>query len=166
MRPLRISFAAVTIILLTALCFLRASAYRDGVSLYSDTAAKSPNKARTLNNLGDALIRAGRLDEARSPLERAIMLDPGYADALNNLATVANRQGRRDEAVHLLGSDCGRGTGPGRDCLWRARRYRAGRSGDRGARRNRTRHGHKWLGVGHCDPRLLHLRSRVIHSRK
>jgi len=94
----------VLISLLSVLCLQRASVYKDSVHLYRDASAKSPNKARTLNNLGDALVQSGRFDEARAPLERALEITPNYPDALCNLGAVANRQGRLDEAIRLFGS--------------------------------------------------------------
>jgi protein O-mannosyl-transferase len=91
--------------LLLVLCVLtisRSVVYHDEVSLYTDIVAKSPNKARPHNNLGDALKKAGRLSEAGSHFERALELQPAYPDALNNLATIYNSSGRRYEAMQLL----------------------------------------------------------------
>ena len=103
MGPLRIIPAVAIIALFTAACFLRGSVFQDSVTLYRDTAVKSPHKARPHNNLGDSLLRAGRFSEARPALIRAIGLQPDYPDALNNLATLYNREGRIDEAIRLLG---------------------------------------------------------------
>jgi Flp pilus assembly protein TadD len=49
-------------------------------------------------NLGMALYRQGRLEEARARLATALRLDPNYAEAHNNLGAVMARQGLVDEA--------------------------------------------------------------------
>ena len=91
--------------LLAALCvttLIRSAIYDSEVSLYTDVVAKSPNKARPSNNLGDALKKAGRFEEAGPRFERALALQPDYPDALNNLATIYGSSGRREDALLLL----------------------------------------------------------------
>jgi protein O-mannosyl-transferase len=90
------------LVILCAFTISRSSVYFDEVALYSDEVAKSPNKARPHNNLGDALKKANRFEEARPQFERALELQPDYPDALNNLATIYNSSGRRQEALQLL----------------------------------------------------------------
>jgi len=90
------------LLLLSGLTCMRARVYENERSLWRDTALKSPGKARTHNNLGDALKKAGDLEEARLHLERALELQPNYADALNNLATIYCNIGRQNETFVLL----------------------------------------------------------------
>ena len=101
MAHYRLIIITVLLAVLCALTISRSSVYEDEVSLFSDVAAKSPNKARAHNNLGDALNKAHRPEEARPHFERALELQPNYPDALNNLATVYNGMGRRPEALDL-----------------------------------------------------------------
>ena len=99
------SSLAVAVIVLSALCSVtleRNAVYRDQILLFSDTVDKSPNKARPLNNFGDALMKADRHLEAGVYFERALAIVPDYPDALNNLATVYNKSSRRSEALELL----------------------------------------------------------------
>jgi len=100
----QVRFIIIMVILaaLAAMSFARSSIYEDEVSLYTDIVSGSPNKARPHNNLGDALKKAGRIEEARNHFERALALQPAYPDALNNLATIYNSSGRREEALQLL----------------------------------------------------------------
>ena len=51
------------------------------------------------NNVGAALDRQGRGDEALSEFRRALEIKPDYPEALNNLGAALNRQGHLDEAV-------------------------------------------------------------------
>jgi predicted O-linked N-acetylglucosamine transferase (SPINDLY family) len=50
--------------------------------------AANPESPEAHNNLGEALRRVGRLDEAGALLARAMMLRPNYAQAARNLAKV------------------------------------------------------------------------------
>jgi tetratricopeptide (TPR) repeat protein len=50
------------------------------------------------NDIGVCLYDLGRLDEARTALERAVQLDPAYAPAHTNLARALVAQGRFTEA--------------------------------------------------------------------
>jgi Flp pilus assembly protein TadD len=102
MERLRILVLASLAAILCVASIVRSSVYHDEISLYSDEVAKSPNKARPHNNLGDALKKAGRYEEAGPYFERALELQPVYPDALNNLATIYGSSGRREEALQLL----------------------------------------------------------------
>jgi Flp pilus assembly protein TadD len=102
MSRYRFIVTAALLAVLSAVTISRSAIYKDEVSLYTDIVAKSPNKARPHNNLGDALKKAGRFDEAGPCFERALQLQPDYPDALNNLATIYGSSGRRQEALQLL----------------------------------------------------------------
>jgi len=102
MKRSRLITAVVVILILSLMTLLRNGIYATEVSLYSDAVEKSPAKARPLNNLGDALRKAGNNREAAVYLERALAIEPKYADALNNLAMVYNSTGRKSEALGLL----------------------------------------------------------------
>lgn len=64
---------------------LRNADYRDEVSLWRVTAARSPHKARVWNNLGYAHALAGQTEPARAALLEALRLDPAHARAARNL---------------------------------------------------------------------------------
>ena len=85
---------AVNVLVFSALSFLRSAVYDTEVTLYADIVAKSPQKARPHNILGNALREMHRFAEAQAQLELAI--------ALNNLGAVYNSIGRRQEGLALL----------------------------------------------------------------
>jgi tetratricopeptide (TPR) repeat protein len=58
----------------------RATLYQDEVALFADAAAKTPDEPRAQLMLGLVLANAGRFDEARAALTRALTLDP-YLEA-------------------------------------------------------------------------------------
>ncbi len=83
---LRFISAALLVAVLGAASFARSAVYQDEITLLSDTARKSPDKVRLLNNLAFALMSAGRNQDALPLLKRALDLDPQFTDAWNNLA--------------------------------------------------------------------------------
>jgi tetratricopeptide (TPR) repeat protein len=62
--------------------------YRDQLTFWSDAVRKSPQKARTHNNLGYAYFEAGDLDSAMEEFRTALSLDRGLASAQHNLLEV------------------------------------------------------------------------------
>jgi protein O-mannosyl-transferase len=73
--------------------------WKNDVSLFSEAVARAPRSARMQQNLGMALIGAGRIDEGRLSLIRATEIDPGLTAAFFNLAVVADQTGHVDEAI-------------------------------------------------------------------
>ncbi|MFM7135910.1 MAG: tetratricopeptide repeat protein, partial [Planctomycetota bacterium] len=55
-----------------------------------------------LNNLGSALERTGRLDEAAAAFRRALKVEPNAPLLLYNLGVVLEKTGARDDAVAVL----------------------------------------------------------------
>ncbi len=62
--------------------------YRSEVSILEATIAQRPANARAWNNLGNALARAGKTDEAQAALRTALRLKPDFAAAHTNLGNV------------------------------------------------------------------------------
>lgn len=68
-----------------AMTALRNADYRDEISLWRATAARSPGKARVWNNLGYAHALAGQSGPARAAYRQALRLDPRHDRAARNL---------------------------------------------------------------------------------
>jgi Tfp pilus assembly protein PilF/Tol biopolymer transport system component len=62
-------------------------------------AAANPENARIHNNLGAALTRTGRIDEAIPQFEKALELNPQYNLVHSNLASALMKAGQTDEAL-------------------------------------------------------------------
>jgi Flp pilus assembly protein TadD len=90
------------VIVLAAATWARNVDYRTELSIMTDTVAKRPHNTRALTNLGVALVRAGRMEEAVPHLERAVGLNPRQADAHFNLAMIRAEQRRWAEAEEHL----------------------------------------------------------------
>jgi tetratricopeptide (TPR) repeat protein len=94
--------ALVVIVALAVGTFARNRVWADEVSLWSDVVAKSPGKSRPHCNLGGALGKVGRPEEAIPELREAIRLDPSYVEAYNNLGVSLAETGRREEGLAVL----------------------------------------------------------------
>jgi tetratricopeptide (TPR) repeat protein len=73
--------------------------WRDDVTLWRDCVEKSPNKARPHNNLGNALVRRGKVEEAVSHYSEALRIEPNYGNAHMNLGIALGKQGKLDQAI-------------------------------------------------------------------
>jgi cytochrome c-type biogenesis protein CcmH/NrfG len=85
-------------LVLGSITLQRNTVWTNALTLWSDTVAKSPGKARPHLLLGEALVRAGRRTEAERELRRAVDIDPGYPAGRTSLATFLQRSGRSAEA--------------------------------------------------------------------
>ena len=82
------------------LTFQRNADYRSALAIWSDTAAKRPDNGLVQNNLGNALLAAGRVPDAIDHFELARRIDPADAKACNNLGNALLRAGRVNEALN------------------------------------------------------------------
>jgi len=90
---------AVTITALMICTSIQISYWRNSESLWTHTLACTTNNFRAHNNLGNALVPQGRLDEAIDQYQQALQINPNYAEAHNNLGNALNMQGRLNEAI-------------------------------------------------------------------
>ena len=73
--------------------------WRDSVSLWTHALASTERNSRAHYNLGAALGRLARYDEAVPQLASALEIEPGYAEAHYNLGVALGRLGRGAEAI-------------------------------------------------------------------
>ncbi|TGU70909.1 tetratricopeptide repeat protein [Geomonas terrae] len=95
----RVAVAAFVVLALTVTTWQRNSVWGDSVTLWSDNAAKSPNKWRPQNNLARALLKENRVNEAFAAGSNAVRLAPESFEAHNVLATVYEKMGALDAAI-------------------------------------------------------------------
>ncbi len=104
-KKLRLAGVLLVGLILLAFTVNRNEAYRSEVSLWEDTAAKSPSKARVYNNLGYAYYLAGRYEEAKKTYLIALRLNPDNPLFRNNLVLVEEVLGeRREKSQSALGA--------------------------------------------------------------
>jgi len=71
----------------------------DTLRVYSDVTAKNLHRSASLNNMGVALERQGRYEEALAAFSAALLCDDDDVYAWNNRAVILTRLGRPQEAV-------------------------------------------------------------------
>lgn len=71
----------------------------DEITLWKDCVQKSKGKARPHNNLGYALTKQGKLDDAIAHYYEAIRIKPDYVKAYSNLGDALSQQGRFEDAI-------------------------------------------------------------------
>ena len=78
---------------------IQTSYWRDEESLWTHTLACTSNNRVALNNMGNLLLKQGKLDEAIARYRKALDIKPDYADALNNLGTALSAKENLEEAI-------------------------------------------------------------------
>ena len=99
------SGAALLLALALALgagAYTRNAVWRSDLSLWSDSAAKSPGVVSSLNNLGMAYYDLDRLDDALAVFTRIMERHPRFGLAPMGVANVLGRRGDHAAAVGLL----------------------------------------------------------------
>ncbi|MGD0335992.1 MAG: tetratricopeptide repeat protein [Candidatus Omnitrophota bacterium] len=82
------------------LTYRRNFIWKDEITLWNDTAHKSPKKAKPYYNRGTAYADKGVLDLAISDFNKTIEIAPGLAEVYNNRGTVYARKGEIDRAIN------------------------------------------------------------------
>lgn len=91
-------FAAVILPVFMVLTWRHAETYTNSETLWRDTLAKNPNAFLAHNQLGNALMVAGRLDEAIEHFQRAVQIKP-ISDHYDNLGAAFYLQRKPEEAI-------------------------------------------------------------------
>jgi protein O-mannosyl-transferase len=92
-------FAVVVLPVLGVLTWQQSKMYSDIETLWGATLARNPNCWMAQNNLGNALLQKGQLDEAIAHYQKAFEIQPGYAEARNNLGNALLQKGQLDAAI-------------------------------------------------------------------
>ncbi|HZZ30333.1 MAG TPA: tetratricopeptide repeat protein [Pirellulales bacterium] len=89
----------VVVLALTFLARQQSALYAGPMFLYEDTIQKNPASWLAHNNLGNALVDAGRKSEALAEFERTVELNPDSSIAHNNLGMRFYDSGQLAEAI-------------------------------------------------------------------
>ena len=98
-RFVRLITVIVVVSVFSLATYLRNEVWKDDVTLWQDVARKSPALAKAQNNLGDALMKKGRYDEAIKALGLAVKADPWYVEPHYNLGICYLRKGLLRKAI-------------------------------------------------------------------
>lgn len=92
--------AAVLLGLLTGLSLEHSALFAGPIELYTDTIEKNPDCWMAHFNLGNALVQAGRSQDAVVQFAETVKLRPECAEAHNNLGKCLAASGERASAIH------------------------------------------------------------------
>jgi tetratricopeptide (TPR) repeat protein len=96
---LRVGVLCAVVMVCCVWTYERNSVWADDVALWKDCVEKSPNKARPHYNLGLALAKQDKLEEAISHFSKALKIKPDYVKALTYLGLALTEQGKLEEAI-------------------------------------------------------------------
>ena len=103
MAAQRFSRAGLGFAGLLLLCFVltqnRIQDFQSALSLWEDTARKSPNKALVHNNLATVYLELKQLEDAEQSLKTTLQLNPQHSQARTNLGVMYAQQGQMEQAV-------------------------------------------------------------------
>jgi Tfp pilus assembly protein PilF len=98
----KVAMVAVLIVIVAALgarTMARNATYRTEISLWQDNIQNLPDTPRPYSNLGTALARQGKFDQAMAMFNKALAINEKLALAYNNRGTVYMDMGQMDRAV-------------------------------------------------------------------
>ena len=102
MRRWFVTVAAGIVIVLAVFTHLRVAVWRNSISLFSDLAAKYPEKSASWARLAEGYIAAGDLSIAQHYYEKAISLGPVDNDGLYNLVQIYFEKGMYSKAYEQV----------------------------------------------------------------
>ena len=101
-RHRRVVLGGLATVILAALIFCartQASYWRNSELLWTHTLACTSDNYIAHNNLGNALLQKGKVDEAITHFQKALQIKPDYAGACYNLGNALFQKGNVDEAI-------------------------------------------------------------------
>jgi len=98
-RTLGVAASVVMLVALGVGTWVRAGVYATSETLWRDTVTKNPEAWMAQYNLGLALGKAGKLDDAIAHFQRSVQLKPDFAEAHNYLGSALLQAGRVPEAM-------------------------------------------------------------------
>jgi protein O-mannosyl-transferase len=87
------------ILFTSSLTLNRSLDFRSEISIWEDTAEKSPRKALVQNNLATAYMGVDQLEKAKSAIKAALAIKPLQIDSHVNLGHIAGRQKNWEKAI-------------------------------------------------------------------
>ncbi|HUB68314.1 MAG TPA: tetratricopeptide repeat protein [Candidatus Methylacidiphilales bacterium] len=99
-RPLlQLIFSGGLLLILGLLTWQRTWAFHSDETLWANAAAHNPTNWMVQNNLGEAFLQQGRMDEAMEAFQRALKINPKLAEVHDNLGNVLAQKGEWDNAI-------------------------------------------------------------------
>jgi protein O-mannosyl-transferase len=150
------------LLILAMLTFLQCAVYYNLESLWRATLADNPDAWIAHFNLGDILVKQGKLPDAEAEYRADLQLMPGSEEGHGNLANVLMMEGRLDDAIAeylaLLKIDPDSADGHGNLAGALLRKGNANDAIDQAQQAvDLSRHTDEETGEGHNDPGMLRI---------
>jgi tetratricopeptide (TPR) repeat protein len=94
--------AGLVLVALSADAYVQTGYWKNNITLWTHTLARTPDSYIAHCNLGIALADEGQLDAATTNFHEALQLNPDDAKSLNNLGKVYTSEGKLDDAIRLF----------------------------------------------------------------
>ncbi len=99
-KSIMVTVALSAIVFFSLCTWVQVQYWQDSVRLFRRALEVTSGNWVAHNNLGSALLKGGRLQEAMYHFQEALKIKPaGYPEALNNVGYVLAKQGRYEEAI-------------------------------------------------------------------
>jgi tetratricopeptide (TPR) repeat protein len=105
-QGLRVAVLTLVLVLFAGASYQRNRVWHTLLSLWEDTASKSPLKSRVHNNLANCYVLVGKHFKAIEAYERAVVLDPNNVEAYYNLGVNFENVGILNRAVFYYDRFC------------------------------------------------------------
>jgi tetratricopeptide (TPR) repeat protein len=99
LTPSGLLLGVVLLLTLGRLTWRQSALYANSETLWQAALAANPECWAAHYNLGVALVKKGKVDEAIAHFQDALQMRPDYAEAHNNLGSAYLQQGKVDEAI-------------------------------------------------------------------
>jgi len=96
------AIAGGVLLVLATLTNAQIHRWRDSFTLFEHALAVTPPNLSIENDLGLAMGRSGRYDEAEAHFEKALQIKPDFYDSLMNMGVTRSYQGRLPEAIEYF----------------------------------------------------------------
>ena len=98
-RTAILPLSGALLLVLATLSWRQSAAYRDNETLWRATLARNPTSFLAHYQLGNALLKKGKFDEAIIEYQKYLEVQPTDADAHYNLANIFLSKGQMDKAI-------------------------------------------------------------------
>ena len=93
-------FSGIALVLFMICTWFQAEHWQNGITIFKHTLDVTKNNCVANCELGHALMRNGKLDEAVVQLYKALKINPNYEEAHANLGCTLARQGKVNDAIY------------------------------------------------------------------
>lgn len=96
---IRLAICGALLLTLGTATWRQSGTYTDAETLWQTTISRNPDSWLAYGNLGNDLLKRGKVNEAIECNQKALKINPDYSEAHNNLGVALFQKGRVDDAI-------------------------------------------------------------------